>query len=392
MDEAVSTLGLKWLPGLDCFSFQFRPILTSSPATRRTMLADIARTFNPMGWLSPVLSDSSVVLEWIRGHPSRWPTFVANRVSDIQTGPPDASWRLVRTMDNLADCATRGLSPLDLAVFSLWWTGPPWILDEETTWPASIVPPDQSVQVMIARQAPPPAAAGCLPDFGPFSSFNRMVKVLCSCRQWLTALRRGEATISRAEDWRQAECLCFRLIQAHHSADDVTAITSGRILHKRSNLAKLHPFVDSEGLIRVGERLQHAPLSYPLMAVHSLCAHTSVASFGLFEALALFTQVTRTAFAALVFEPLQWSNRWAHCLPFELLSGDLFRQLDWIMPGRCLYYFQKPVKPRPRKDTSPFSYAWWFEQSMWRWCRTGLPMRSSQRFPTSVLEEDCLRC
>ncbi|CAB0038991.1 unnamed protein product [Trichogramma brassicae] len=393
MDEAVSTLGLKWLPGLDCFSFQFRPILTSSPATRRNVLSDIARTFDPMGWLSPVLvvakillqdicidgsdwdtpiaepldrqwsdfcaalddvssirvprwfgasetgtwhlhafadaskrayaaalypvtpsmssrlivaktklaptkvqtvprlelcaaallvrlvkslldglrfppkrifcwSNSSVVLEWIRGHPSRWPTFVANRVSDIQTGLPDASWRHVRTLDNPADCATRGLSPLDLAAFSLWWTGPPWILDEETTWPASIVPPDQSVQVMIARQAPPPVAAGCLPDLGAFSSFNRMVKVLCCYRRWLTVLRRGEATISRAESWRRAECLCFRLIQAHHFADDVAAITSGRGLPKRNHLAKFHPFVDSEGLIRVGGRLQHAPLSY----------------------------------------------------------------------------------------------------------------------------------
>ncbi|KAL7304721.1 hypothetical protein TKK_0002961 [Trichogramma kaykai] len=257
---------------LDCFSFQFRPILTSSPDTRRTVLSDIPRTYDLIGWLFPVLVvtkillqdicidssdwdtpiaehldqqwsdfcaalddvsniqvpgwfgtsetgtwhhqafsdvskrayaaalyavtpsmssrlivaetklaptnlqtvprlelcaaallvhlvkilldglrfspvlifcclDSSVVLEWIRGHLSRWPTFVANRVSDIQTGLSDACWRYVRTMDNSVDFATRGLSLLVLAAFSLWWTRPFWILDKEATWSASIASP-----------------------------------------------------------------------------------------------------------------------------------------------------------------------------------------------------------------------------------------------------------
>ena len=35
-------------------------------------------------------SDSRVALEWIRGHPTRWKTYVANRVSEIQTTVPEA--------------------------------------------------------------------------------------------------------------------------------------------------------------------------------------------------------------------------------------------------------------------------------------------------------------
>ncbi|XP_011176358.1 uncharacterized protein LOC105208251 [Solenopsis invicta] len=40
-------------------------------------------------------SDSTVALGWIRGHPTRWKTFVANRVADIQTRVPDALWHHV---------------------------------------------------------------------------------------------------------------------------------------------------------------------------------------------------------------------------------------------------------------------------------------------------------
>lgn len=70
-------------------------------------------------------SDSTVTLAWIRGHPSQWKTFVANRVSEIQTALPDARWHHVAGVDNPADCASRGISPDELLRHPLWWRGPP---------------------------------------------------------------------------------------------------------------------------------------------------------------------------------------------------------------------------------------------------------------------------
>lgn len=35
-------------------------------------------------------TDSTIVLAWIRSHPSRWTTYVANRVNKIQTEMPNA--------------------------------------------------------------------------------------------------------------------------------------------------------------------------------------------------------------------------------------------------------------------------------------------------------------
>lgn len=82
-------------------------------------------------------SDSTVALAWIHGNPTRWKTYVANRVSFIQTTLPDARWHHVPTSDNPADCATRGRSPRDLAAHDLWWRGPPWFQAEMASWPSS---------------------------------------------------------------------------------------------------------------------------------------------------------------------------------------------------------------------------------------------------------------
>ncbi|XP_070529847.1 uncharacterized protein [Cardiocondyla obscurior] len=72
-------------------------------------------------------SDSTVTLAWIRGHSSRWSTYVANKVTEIQETLPDAQWKHVSGDENPADCASRGISPSELAGNPLWWTGPAWL-------------------------------------------------------------------------------------------------------------------------------------------------------------------------------------------------------------------------------------------------------------------------
>jgi hypothetical protein len=45
-------------------------------------------------------TDSTVVLAWLNQHPSKWKTFVANRVTDIQSRLPNISWYHVPTNEN----------------------------------------------------------------------------------------------------------------------------------------------------------------------------------------------------------------------------------------------------------------------------------------------------
>ena len=68
-------------------------------------------------------TDSRIVLDWLKAHPSRWPPFIANRTSEILSAFPTANWRHIRSSENPADCASRGTSPRELAHSSLWWKG-----------------------------------------------------------------------------------------------------------------------------------------------------------------------------------------------------------------------------------------------------------------------------
>lgn len=81
-------------------------------------------------------SDSTIVLTWVTQHPSRWKTFVANRVTEIQSLLPNVEWHHVPIDDNPADCALRGVFSDDLINHDLWWHGPPWLRFPTNKWPS----------------------------------------------------------------------------------------------------------------------------------------------------------------------------------------------------------------------------------------------------------------
>jgi hypothetical protein len=80
-------------------------------------------------------TDSTIVLNWLRGSPRRFKTFVGNRISYIIDHLPANRWRHVSGIDNPADAPSRGLFPSELVPMDLWWKGPAWLYDSESEWP-----------------------------------------------------------------------------------------------------------------------------------------------------------------------------------------------------------------------------------------------------------------
>lgn len=72
-------------------------------------------------------SDSKVVLSWIKGDPSKWKTFVANRVSEIQSVTSPTYWYHCPGRDNPADLVSRGVFAEDLISCIKWMSGPAWL-------------------------------------------------------------------------------------------------------------------------------------------------------------------------------------------------------------------------------------------------------------------------
>ncbi|XP_029164536.1 uncharacterized protein LOC114943088 [Nylanderia fulva] len=65
--ESHATLGLRWHPQGDWFSFTIRPRSTTD-LTKRRVLAETARLFDPMGWLAPVVIRAKILIQstWLQ--------------------------------------------------------------------------------------------------------------------------------------------------------------------------------------------------------------------------------------------------------------------------------------------------------------------------------------
>ena len=77
-------------------------------------------------WLGPIddiccFTDSRIVLDWLNKHASTWKTFVANRVSYIQTTLPDAKWCHITSKQNPDNLNSRGLHASELLDLTLRW-------------------------------------------------------------------------------------------------------------------------------------------------------------------------------------------------------------------------------------------------------------------------------
>ncbi|XP_055941843.1 uncharacterized protein LOC129971891 [Argiope bruennichi] len=68
--NTIKTLGLKWNPKEDCFGFNATP--STSIPTKRTVLADIAKLFDPLGLLGPVTVKAKIFLQRLWLHKIEW--------------------------------------------------------------------------------------------------------------------------------------------------------------------------------------------------------------------------------------------------------------------------------------------------------------------------------
>lgn len=67
--ESTKTLALRWNPQDDQFSFQLKLNSTSSkPLTKRLLLSEISKVFDPLGWLAPVTTKLKLLFQQVWQH------------------------------------------------------------------------------------------------------------------------------------------------------------------------------------------------------------------------------------------------------------------------------------------------------------------------------------
>ena len=230
-----------------------------------------------------LFTDATTVLSWLHTSPHLLKTFVANRVVEVLNHTHLSQWRYIPSHLNAADCASRGLEPASLLQFSLWWSGPPFLLTEEVEWPShqASLPPLNGLEEFKPRNDPITTLVTTsnnsqgqlvLELIRHTSSFSRVRRVLAWILRFQHNARPGVTRISgtlKVSELMRASQLCVQYTQAHYYAAELNALAKGRIVSK--TLQPLTPFVDGDGLLRVGGRLGRSLL--PTRSKHPLLLH-----------------------------------------------------------------------------------------------------------------------
>ncbi|XP_076545260.1 uncharacterized protein LOC143305453 [Osmia lignaria lignaria] len=233
-------------------------------------------------------SNSTITLAWLRESPTTWKTYVANRVSEIQTTVPQAAWHHISGKENPADLASRGITPPDLSASSLWLHGPSFLTISSEPWQTTDVsqnvdcPEKRSASCFAihTRKQPPPAESELLVGY---SSLKKLLQTTAWCLHFFNQLRRKrtptsvQCSLMQALTSAQLEDALkhwIKSVQLLHFSTETQALKGKRpcasllsLLRPREHAN--NPFLDPDEVLRVGGRLKHSLLQadekYPMI-------------------------------------------------------------------------------------------------------------------------------
>ena len=209
--------------------------------------------------------------------------FVANWVAEIQRKSDPAQWRHVPGEQNPADDATRGLDLKNLSAESRWFQGPAFLHEGETSWPSEgrllLSDCSEEGKKELAKTNLTFQCKQTLPlfDIQRFSSWCRLLGVTAWILRFISRSKRARHQKSQEtgnkqndslekvlepEEISNAERYWVRETQTERFSEELTTLRGGGSVSRSIPLWRLSPFVDSNGILRVGGRVEMSNLPY----------------------------------------------------------------------------------------------------------------------------------
>lgn len=213
-------------------------------------------------------TDSKVVLGYIRNETRRFYTYVSNRVDRIRNKSSPTQWNFVPTTKNPADCGTRAnMNAKDLPQ-SMWLSGPNWPRnkpesDIRTKDSFPLVEPQNDREIrpdITVRKTTITTSKDLGTRFQRFSRWWGLVKAITSLIRLARSFRaRKGLGASREENcinlYQVAETAIIKIVQIECFTEEILCLSHGKELDKESPISRLSPFLDQEGVLRVGGRI-----------------------------------------------------------------------------------------------------------------------------------------
>lgn len=214
-------------------------------------------------------SDSQIALCWIASPASRWNVFVANRVSQIQTLTNNFKWHHVRSADNPADLPSRGIPISTLQDNEIWWHGPTFLCDPDYTVSEETSESDfplleekRNVTLFTVKKTESNSFWSQI--FEKFSSYQRLLRAVAYVLRFLHNIKNKDDRQQDAltvDELTKSQSHIIKVLQSLHFAKELHELKT-EVPIRNKNIAKLNPFLDNKGLLRVGGRLANADIPY----------------------------------------------------------------------------------------------------------------------------------
>lgn len=210
--------------------------------------------------------DSTVSLAWIRTSPSTLQVFVQNRVAQIQRLTQPNQWHHVRTADNPADFLSRGILPRALLDCTMWWNGPQWLSQPKDQWPYSAatfegeLPEVKKQKIILAA-----FQTSNWININKFSNLMKLQRVVAYCLRFIYNCRNPtdkQFKPFKAKDLSDTLRYLITISQKDDFAEEIQTLQRSHALPRQSKLLSLNPFLDDEGILRVGGRLSQSNFSF----------------------------------------------------------------------------------------------------------------------------------
>ncbi|XP_041675346.1 uncharacterized protein LOC121530393 [Drosophila eugracilis] len=197
-------------------------------------------------------TDSTIVLAWLQKPSCQWTKFVANRVTKIAQFTDVQNWAHVRSEQNPADLASRGVALQDLVDNQLWWHGPGWLQRPSSDWPTQ---GNDAPVTELAKRAVKVHVAKAPPEdlLDRFSTLDKALRLLAYVYRIIQRVRKIQFPFKEhltANEITSAERLLVSITQSRHFVSKMGCLSEKRPVSASSPIQNLNPFMDSQGLMR----------------------------------------------------------------------------------------------------------------------------------------------
>ncbi|GFS63650.1 reverse transcriptase domain-containing protein [Trichonephila clavipes] len=150
----------------------------------------------------------------------------------------EASWHHVKSQENPADCASRGIAASKLKVHKLWWSGPLWLSQDSlhfssidlSTFCEEDVKCEEKSSTVLTNVYTSSQGSYLLEIIAKYSSFSRLIRVIAWCKRLIKNCRSfrvtGVLTSKEVDDTTKIVIQTVQESQFHSSSQQQQASAS----------------------------------------------------------------------------------------------------------------------------------------------------------------------